>query len=106
MVVLVGANISFKGNDPDCLPLGVLVGANISFSGNDWLKKIVPAAQMMPAALFFMRCRYIEARASRAPLDVLITSMFKFPQIAWMIQVNGLFPTENTLHYDILFATI
>ena len=85
-MVLVGANTSFKGNDPDCLPLGVLVGANNSFSGNDWLKKIVPAAQMMPAALFFYALQiYRGARFARAPLDVLITSMFKFPQIAWMI---------------------
>ena len=85
----------------------VLVGANISFSGNDWLEKAAPAAQIMPAALFFNALQiYRGARFARAPLDVLITSMFKFPQIAWMIQVNGLFPTENTLHYDILFATI
>ena len=43
----------------------VLVGANISFSGNDWLEKAAPAAQIMPAA-FFLCVADISRRALRA----------------------------------------
>ena len=47
-------------------------------------------------AFFYALQIYRSARFARAPLDVLIISMFKFPQIAWIIQMSGCISQLNT----------